>query len=336
MMIPPKPAPSEIVATLRQAERVLLAGHVFPDGDALGSQLALGDILESLGKKVYYYGEEPVAQMFGFIPGVEKIRNGVPASDAFDAAVAVDCGDRCRLGHAMESLLQIHPFIVIDHHAGHKDFGDMSWVEADRSSTAEMIFDLGAALGVDISYPAAYCLYTAIVSDTGSFRYESTSAYTFQVAADLLRRGVMASDVAARLYDNYSENRLRLLAMVLESLELHAEGQIAVIAATDAMFAASGAEQEDTEDFINLPRALGSVKVAAFLKETSGNGVKVSLRAKGECDVSLVALKYGGGGHRNAAGYRVDGRPLSELQEELLQELKARLQPVFPAEGALS
>lgn len=336
MMIPPKPPPSEIVAALLQAENILLAAHVFPDGDALGSQLGLGDILESLGKQVYYYGEEPVAPVYGFIPGVEKIRNEIPDSSAFDAAVAVDCGDRFRLGHAMENLLQIHPFIAIDHHAGHKDFGDMRWVEADRSSTAEMVFDLGVSLGVEISYPAAYCLYTAIVSDTGSFRYESTSAHTFQVAADLLRRGVMAADVAARLYDNYSESRLRLLAMVLESLELHAEGQIAVIAATDAMFAASGAEQEDTEDFINLPRAMGSVKVAAFLKETSGNGVKISLRAKGECDVSRVALKYGGGGHRNAAGCRVKGRSLAKLQEELVHELKARLQTVCPAEGALS
>ena len=332
MLNPPKQVPDQITEILRQAKNILIASHVFPDADAIGSQLALGNILESLGKNVFYYCEEFVSSMYDFMPGSEQLDNNLPDISQFDAAVAVDCGDRFRLGHEEGTLLQIHPFVVIDHHAGHRDFGDISWVEADRSSTAEMIFDLALALDADISYNAAYSLYTAIVSDSGSFKYESTSAYTFHVASHLLNRGVIPSEVAGKLFDNYSANRLRLLEKVLGSLELYFEGQIAVVTATNEMFEASGAQREDTEEFINLPRAVGSVKVTAFLKETLDGYIKVSLRAKGECDVAQVALKFGGGGHRNAAGYRVKDRTLAEVSEELLLELKRRLKSRWSAE----
>ena len=332
MLSPPKQVPSPITAALLQADNILIASHVFPDADALGSQLAFGEILESLGKKIFYYCEEFVSTMYEFLPGSEKLTNDLPDLALFDAAVAVDCGDRFRLGKERDALLRIHPFIVIDHHAGHRDFGDISWVEADRSSTAEMIFDLALALNADISYNAAYCLFTAIVSDSGSFKYDSTTAYTFDVASHLLNRGVIPSEVAAKLFDNYSVNRLHLLEKVLGSLELYADGQVAVISATNEMFEASGAKPEDTEEFINLPRALRSVKVAVFLKEAEDGYIKVSLRAKGECDVSQVASKYGGGGHRNAAGYRVKDKTLAEIQDELLQELKRRLKSRWSAE----
>jgi phosphoesterase RecJ-like protein len=332
MLSPPKQVPSQIIEALHKANNVLLVSHVFPDGDALGSQLALAEILESLGKEPYCYCQEPVSAMYEFLPGSEKIKNELPGIKQFDAAVAVDCGDRFRLGQAMDTLLQIHPFIVIDHHAGHREFGDIGWVEADRSSTAEMIFDLALALNADVTYNAAYCLYTAIVSDSGSFKYDSTSAYTFQVASHLLNRGVVPSEVAGKLFDNYSANRLRLLEKVLGSLELYANGQIAIISATSEMFEASGAKREDTEEFINLPRALRSVKVAAFLRDTPEGFIKVSLRAKGECDVSQVALKYGGGGHRNAAGYSVKDKTMAETRDELLLEIKRRLKSRWSAE----
>ncbi len=332
MLNPPKQVPDQITEALRQAKNILIASHVFPDADAIGSQLALGNILESLGKNVFYYCEEFVSSMYEFMPGSEQLDNNLQDISQFDAAVAVDCGDRFRLGHEVDALLQIHPFIVIDHHAGHRDFGDISWVEADRSSTAEMVFDLALALNAEISYNAAYNLYAAIVSDSGSFKYDSTSAYTFHVAAQLLNRGVVPSEVAGKLFDNYSVNRLKLLENVLGSLELHSEGQIAVIAATNQMFEASGAKTEDTEEFINLPRAVRSVKVVAFLKETLDGYIKVSLRAKGECDVARVALKFGGGGHRNASGYRVKDKKLAEVNIELLQELERTLKSRWPAD----
>ena len=332
MLSPRKQIPEQISAALRQAKNILVATHVFPDADAIGSQLGLGIILESLGKKVFYYCEEFASSMNRFMPGSEQLDNNLPDISQFDTAVAVDCGDRFRLGREVDTLLQINPFIVIDHHAGHREFGDIRWVEADRSSTAEMIFDLALDLGVEISYNAAYNLYAGIVSDTGSFKYESTSAHTFYVAGQLLNRGVIPSEVSGKLYDNYSVGRLKLLEKVLGSLELFSDGQIATIAATNEMFEASEAKREDTEEFINLPRALHSVKVAAFFKETLDGSIKVSLRAKGECDVASVAMKYGGGGHRNAAGYSVKDKTLAEANKELLQELRLRLDSGYQAE----
>jgi phosphoesterase RecJ-like protein len=332
MLNPPRPVPDQITEALRQAKSILIASHVFPDADAIGSQLALGNILESQGKKIFYYCDEFVSGMYEFMPGSEQLDSNLPDISQFDAAVAVDCGDRFRLGNEVDALLQIHPFIVIDHHAGHREFGDFGWVEGGRSSTAEMIFDLALALNADISYNAAFNLYAAIVSDSGSFKYESTTAYTFKVASYLLNRGVVPSEVAGKLFDNYSANRLRLLEKVLGSLELYFEGKIAVITATDEMFETAGAKREDTEEFINLPRAIGSVKVAAFLKETLDGYIKVSLRAKGECDVAQVALKFGGGGHRNAAGYRAKNKTLAEVSEELLAELKRRLKSRWSTE----
>jgi len=327
-----KKIPDQISTALRQATNILVVSHVFPDADAVGSQLALGDILESLGKNVFYYCEEFASSMYRFMPGSEQLNKKLPDISQFDASVAVDCGDRFRLGHEADTLLQIRPFIVIDHHAGHKEFGNIRWVEAGRSSTAEMIFDLALELGVEISYNTAFNLYAGIVSDTGSFKYESTSAYTFYVAGQLMNRGVIPSVVSGKLYDNYSVGRLRLLEMVLGSLELFSEGQIATIAATSGMFDASGAKREDSEEFINLPRALHSVKVAAFFKETLDGSIKVSLRAKGECDVASVAMKFGGGGHRNAAGYSVKDKTLAEVSKELLRELRLRIESENTAE----
>src|SRR5210317_774892 len=183
MLNPPRPVPDQITEALRQAKNILIVCHVFPDADAIGSQLALGNILESQGKKIFYYCDEFVSGMYEFMPGSEQLDSNLPDISQFDAAVAVDCGDRFRLGNEVDALLQIHPFIVIDHHAGHREFGDFGWVEGGRSSTAEMIFDLALALNADISYNAAFNLYAAIVSDSGSFKYESTTAYTFKVAS---------------------------------------------------------------------------------------------------------------------------------------------------------
>lgn len=310
-----------IVRTLRDCDNILIATHIYPDGDALGSQLALGRILESLGKKVFLYSEESVSHLYDFMPGSEVLGESPADLGGFEAAVALDCGDRFRLGREMERLLAIHPFLVIDHHFGHKDFGDQRWVDASRSSTGEMVYDLAMALGAEISFDVAYCLYTAIVSDTGSFKYDSTSAHTFRVAGELLARGVRPFDVAGKLFDNYTTSRVHLLKEVLGSLELHGDGKIGLISVTREMFEKTGASREDTEDFINYPRALGTVKVAVFVKEADAGVVSVSLRSKGEHDVAAVALKFGGGGHRNAAGFRVKDKAAPEVRDDILREL---------------
>lgn len=314
--------PSEIIRAIQASDSILVMTHVHPDGDALGSQLALGNILQSLGKKVFLYGEEAPSHLYGFLPGCERIESELPSLAEFSCGIALDCGDCYRLGKAMEKLLSVRPFIVIDHHSGHKEFGDLRWIDPRRASTGEMIYDLGVALGGEIAYETAYCLYTAIVSDTGSFKYSSTTADTFRIARELVMKGVRPAEVAGKLFDNFTVNRLNLMKMVLDSLELHAGDQVAIITATREMFAQSGAKQEDCENFINYPRSLEKVKVVGFLKEAENGLVSVSLRSKGhECDVAQVAASFGGGGHRNAAGFKISGEALGAVKEKLLAGL---------------
>ncbi|MFC1523381.1 bifunctional oligoribonuclease/PAP phosphatase NrnA [Thermodesulfobacteriota bacterium] len=312
----------DIIATLKNAESVLIVTHIFPDGDALGSQLALADVLESLGKRVFLFGEEKVSYIYEFLPRCREIHTTLPKLQDIDCVVALDCGDRFRLGKEMDKLLSVHPFILIDHHQGNLLFGDLNWVDANRASTGEMVFDLSRALGVDLSYQAAYCLYTAIVSDTGSFKYSSTTADTFHVAGELISRGVKPSEVAGNLFDNFSKERLHLMKEVLGTLTLFGENRIAVIHVTQDMFDKTGASKEDTETFINYPRSLGSVRVAVFVKETQNGEIAVSLRSKGDdCDVARIAAGFGGGGHRNAAGFRVREETIDGIRKKLLHEL---------------
>ncbi len=313
-----------IVKAIKQAQKLLVVTHVHPDGDALGSQLAMGYILEALGKAVVLYSEDEVSHLYDFLPGCEKLVTNLSEADLqnFDCCIALDCGDRFRLGREMDGLLKIHPLIVIDHHTGHKDFGDLQWVESTRASTGEMVYDLAITLGAEIPYEAAYCLYAAIVSDTGSFKYSSTTADTFRIARELIGKGVKPSEVAGKLFDNFTVNRLELMKMVLDSLELHADGKIALISAPYEMFLKTGTTQADTETFINYPRSLGTVKVAAFLKEPVDGLVSVSLRSKGKsCDVAKVAAGFGGGGHRNAAGFKIRSESIADVREKLLKEL---------------
>ena len=312
----------EIVRILKLAKNVLVVTHIHPDGDALGSQIALGNVLRSLGKNVFFYGEETVSHLYRFLPGSAEIDSLLPALTGFDCAVALDCGDRNRLGAAMESLLTVHPFVVIDHHLGHQEFGDLRWIAPERASTGEMVYDLAQALGAELSLEAAYCLYAAIVSDTGSFKYSSTTADTFRIAGELLRKGVKPAEVCGKLFDNFTVKRLSLMRLVLDTLQLFAEDRLAIIAAPQDFFVKTGTAQADAETFINYPRSLDTVKIAAFLKESESGLVSVSLRSKGTAyDVAEVAAAFGGGGHRNAAGFKLGETTIAEVREKLLGEL---------------
>ncbi len=309
---------NEIIQTIQRARTVVVATHVFPDGDALGSQLGLANVLEGMGKTVIRYSEEPVSYLYDFLPDCQRLVCNPPDPLAADCLIALDCGDSFRLGPRAERLLAIRPAIVVDHHAGHKDFGDLRWVDCGRASTGEMVYDLARALGAGISREAADCLYAAIVSDTGSFKYASTTARTFAIAGELVALGGNPEQVAAKLFDNFTEQRLHLLQAVLATLELYGGGKLALITATRAMFEVTGTEPEDSESFINYPRSLASVKVAVFLKEKR-DVISVSLRSKGNgYDVSAVARELGGGGHRNAAGCKFcNGEGLQEVRDRI-------------------
>jgi len=321
------------IAAISSASHVVLATHVNPDGDALGSLLGFADILKGLGKEVFSYLEEPVSPLYDFLPGTDSVQYDLDTLREFVAqageknvvTVILDCGAVDRLGKAQNAILANSPVLVIDHHYGHRKFGDELWLESSWSSTGEMVYELALGLGAAVSENAAFCLYVAIVTDTGSFKYECTSQRTMRIAADLIEKGVRPDKVSELVYDNYTLSRLRLMELVLATLEVHAEGRIGLISVTEEMFEKSGAEREDTEGFINYPRSLSSVQVAGFIKDTGAGAVAVSLRAKGEVDVAAIATSFGGGGHKNAAGFRFSGKSFSQVHADVLQALHIAL-----------
>lgn len=327
--------PENILRLLNEASHVVLATHIHPDGDALGSLFGFGDILEGLGKKVFRYLDEPVSHIYDFLPRTVLASTDLDAALAFAEQarkedgkvvfVALDCGDGDRLGASKESLLTLSPSIVIDHHQGHRKFGDHLWLESSCSSTGEMIYELALAMGGQVALNAAFCLYVALLTDTGSFRYESTSPRTLRIAADLVEIGVRPAVVAGNIYDNCSLSRLRLMERVLATLFVTKDERIGMIHATEAMFQESGASSKDTEGFIDFPRSLNRVQVAAFLKETEPGSISVSMRAKGQVNVASIAADFGGGGHKNAAGCRIMGKSIEEAHEALLKALRCAI-----------
>ncbi len=317
-----------LLEVIRKTNNIVLATHANPDGDALGSLIGLADTLEAMGKQVFRYLEEPVSHLYEFLPDTSLMQTEISALQDFARqagddilCISLDCGDRKRLGENADELMNIRPFMVIDHHKNNNGFGNLAWIDSDRSSTGEMVFDLAEALGYTISEKAAVALFAAIVTDTGSFRYESTSAHTFNVARKLVELGVKPDQVTSHLYDNYTAGRLQLLQQVLATMEIYGGGRVAIIQVTTDMLENTGCSLIDTENFINLPRSVTSVKVAVFLKEIGSDIVSVSLRAKDSCDVADVAAQFGGGGHRNAAGFRASMTTLDEVRDRVLSVL---------------
>lgn len=314
-------------------QHIVLATHVRPDGDALGSMLGLADILAMLGKQVVCWLEEPPAKLYSFLRPRAKIETDFAQIRAFVAAsrgtlgICLDCGDLSRLGENGEELRKIRPFLVIDHHQGNKGFGDLHWIEPQRSSTGEMIYDLAAELGAAnrMSKEAAECLYAALVTDTGSFQYDCTDSHTFEVAAKLLARGVDPAFISQNIYDNASFGSLQLLQLVLSTLQTCFDDQVALIKVSRKMLKTTGTGYEDCEGLINYPRSVREVRVAVFLKEKENDEVSVSMRAKGDCDVAKVAAQFGGGGHRNAAGFRLIGYSIEQVRDMLLPVLEQAL-----------
>ncbi len=329
---PERTIPERILQDIRTVDNFVLFTHTHPDGDALGSLFGLADILEALGKNVFCFLEEPVSHLYAFLPGIDKVHTRLEEYRSFLAAagenvmsIALDCGDDDRLGTFKQEFLKSVPFVVIDHHQSHKEFGTARWVESSRSSTGEMVYELALALDAPVTYTCAYKLYVAICTDTGSFRYSCTRPRTMQIAAELLRIGVLPEEISSHLYDNFSRERLKLMEMVLSTISFFESDQIAFMHVSDQMLAESGATLEDVEGFIDFPRSLRSVRVAVLIKEASDGFIAVSLRGKGDCDVAEVAKLFEGGGHRNAAGFRCQGKTIKQVCLEVKGALSKAL-----------
>lgn len=327
-----KKIPQKILETINSADHFVLVTHIQPDGDAIGSLLGMESLLKQMGKRVFAYLDEPVSHLYDYIPGSRKLTSDIDKLQAFVqeagtgiCAIALDCGEAGRIGDYGDRFMRISPFLVIDHHLSHGNFGDYRWVEPERSSTGEMVYEIGEALGLKPTYEGAFALYVAICTDTGSFRYECTGARTFEIAGQLVEAGIKPGELGSLIYDNYSPERLSLMQMVLETLDLHEDRRIACIHVTRDMFDKSGAVAQDVEGFVEYPRSIKTVRVAAFLKETKSDMISVSLRAKGDCNVSQVAQQFGGGGHRNAAGCKFPGESIESVRQKVVARIRAEL-----------
>jgi phosphoesterase RecJ-like protein len=325
---------TKVRQAIERVQNFVLATHIRPDGDALGATFALADLLGRTGKQVLCYFEEPLSELGKFLAGDLRIETDIRRVAAFVQqcgkevmSISLDCGDLGRLGRNGEILRKIRPFLVIDHHQSNEGFGDLHWIEPHRSSTGEMIYDLAADMGLAerMSLHAARCLYTAIITDTGSFQYDTASSHTFAVAARLLERGVKPAEISEQLYNQATFGSIQLLQLVLATLQTFCDDQVAVMQISQKMLQTTGTTYEDCNNLINFPRSVRTVRIAVLLKEKEKHEISVSLRAKGDCDMAKVAANFGGGGHRNAAGFRLHNLGLEQMQTLLLPVLEDAL-----------
>jgi len=300
------------------ADSFFLAGHLNPDGDTIGSMLAIGSVLKRLGKKVRLFSQDPLPENLRFLPHANTIHSRLPKGK-FDAAILLECSTPAR-GGALEPVLKRCGKVVnIDHHKTSEFYGDINIVEPHSSSTAEIVYRLFYNMNVNMTRREATCLYTAIVTDTGRFHFPATTPRTLEIASRLLETGFKFSRINDLLYATKACEALKILGRALESLELKAGGKLAVLTLKASDFEEFEARSEHSENVINFGMMPPGVKAAVMFREEEDR-ISVTFRSRGHLDVSAVAKAFGGGGHRNASGCRMRG-PLPETREKVLSVL---------------
>jgi len=303
---------------IKESDNIVLISHVNPDGDALGSSLSMYNILKNMGKNVTIVNTTELASYLDFLPNFDKVKKQLPKK--IDLMISFDCGSFDRLGIEEKPSFLIN----IDHHISNTNYGDINLIE-EAASTSQVVFNILEANGVEIDTDSAICIYTALVTDTGNFQYESVTDEVFRVASELVKCGVKPDFISKMLYERDRLSRLRFLAKALDTLELHLEGKVGSVEVTNELMAITGAIKDDTDGLVNMVRKLESVEVAMMLREEENGDIKISLRSKNYVDVSKIAVKYGGGGHIRASGATISGKTFSEIKQMLLEDIKGEL-----------
>jgi bifunctional oligoribonuclease and PAP phosphatase NrnA len=320
------------VEALCGAQKVVVASHVNPDGDALGSILALTHVLRGLGKDVVPLSTDGVPDIYAWLPGAEWVQTSTPRRD-FDVAVVCDAGALERTGRSQLETLQSAPILIdIDHHVADGPFGDIRIVDDCAAATAELIYSLVRALGVAsgrdlMTRETADCLMTGLITDTGSFRFMNVTPRTFYLAARLQRHGALPAPIAELVFENRSFASLKLLGRALASLQTTEDGRVAWAAVTLKDFGDLGATDAETEGIVNHVRSVRGADIGVLFREVPGKNVRISLRAREGADVNRIAAAFGGGGHRLAAGCSL-APPLAEVVHAVIAECVRQLGPV--------
>jgi phosphoesterase RecJ-like protein len=305
-MIPPE----ELISFLRNEDNFIIATHVNPDGDGIGSASALSMALRALGKKTVLLSKDPVPKTCRFLPGSDGFFTydniHTSGGGAFSNLIIIDCNHPGRIS---TEKIQLSSFnfrhtVVIDHHETESDFGDIRWVVRESPASAMMVLVLIKCMGVKITADMASNLYAGLIVDTGNFRHENTNAAALRAAAELVECGAVPVRLYRELFDSWSDGRFKLFVKTMGTLYI--EAGVSIVTVTGKMFEETGTSADDTENFVEFPIIAVGIKVSILLRETGDGGCKVSLRSKGEINVARVAAEFGGGGHKNAAGCTIN------------------------------
>ncbi len=309
---------------------MLITTHASPDGDAIGSLLAMGLALEGRNKKITLYNESPIPAVYTFLPRVHTVTRDLFSASSFDLAVVLDCGDLQRVGEAAAVISDIPEIINIDHHITNTRFGTSQFIDDNACASTEILWHLFTKMKIEITQEIATCIYTGILTDTGSFRFSNTNRASFEICEKMVACGVNPYHVARYVYGAYSLGRIKLLNLALDTIEISRNGKVSLMSLTRSMMNETNTQVEDTDGLINYARRIRDVKVAVLIQEKM-NGIQsssekqsyqVSLRSDETVDVASIATSFGGGGHRSAAGFTIDST-LPEIKNRILKMIES-------------
>lgn len=309
------------VEAINTSQNFLITTHRNPDGDAIGSELALARALLKLGKNVSIKNLHPVPENLMFLPNAEKIHQCTRVNETYDVIVLLDCENLERCGNIFNGENYKTALINIDHHLSNQNGTDYDIVNHDSSSTAEMVYELIKELNVGLDHDISLCLFTGIFSDTGGFRYSNSTKRAFEVACELMKYNISPLEVSLNLFESKSFRSQQLLGLALNNLEISEDNRISWLTLPKNFFKKTGTSPFDAEGFINFAREIKGVEVALMFREMGDFKVKVSFRSKGNVNVAEIAKLFGGGGHRNASGCVMNGT-LNEVQDMVLNSIK--------------
>lgn len=313
----------KVIDHLKNSHHVFLAAHHQPDGDAIGSLIAMGLTLDAMNKKNTLYNESPIPAVYRFLPSVDRVVQHINQANIYDTAIILDCGKLQRIGKAFSSVDRIPVVINIDHHTTNTFFGDFQLVETSACATSEILYRLIKEMGVPITTEIATLIYTGILTDTGSFRFSNTNRAAFAICEEMVMLGVDPYNIAKHVYGTYSLGRIKLLNLALDSIEISRNGKLSLMTLTHDMFDETGTHPEDVDGMINYAKRIEDVKIAVLIQEDSNSSAQqnhnmfhVGLRSDGTIDVAQIASAFGGGGHSNAAGFSIEST-LSDLKSQI-------------------
>lgn len=320
---------NDVWEVIEKNDNFLIAGHVRPDGDSLGSELALYHVLTEMGKEALIYNRDRTPINYSFLPGADLIVHELPDIDDFSAVFILDCGNLERLGEGGRKVGKARTLINIDHHITDGPFAHITVNDVSVSSTGELLWRLFRHRNFPLSPPAANCLYAAILTDTGGFRYANTGRETMLVAADLIGLGAKPQWLSENIYESNERVKLLLLKKVLETLDIDTDPRVGSLEVSLQDLRALGAAYEHTEGLVDLPRTIRGIEISVLFTEMTEGLVKVSLRSKDGINIEPVARLFGGGGHMNAASCQVQGSR-AQVKKMLFAELKKCLDAWTP------